>query len=266
MSVLVLNVIPEGIIMGTDRLIRWGRDPNGNVGFTEGFKVLRWPNRRAMMGFVGMGDLGRRADRNSTFEWLSDFIGEHSDFSFLPELAQNLCEAVQNQFQQDGWQGDETDLLIIELTGFHLTDQGIPVPQVWHIANTHGINENTGTYDNIDASFGVSEECASRFNDVGRVRALTGQQPFWIHQTGEIGLFNSLCVNLDRFYDDRLARFGVAIGTDPPEFDRLHEFESRVRMKVLSYGAFYDSFETPISRAIGGGADVLFLEWPESGL
>lgn len=263
MSVLVLNVIPEGIIMGTDRLVRFGPDPNGQIGVTEGFKILRWPNRRAIMGFVGMGDLGRQANRNSTYEWLSDFIGTHHDFESLSVLAQNLCDAIQQQYETDGWTGQNDEVLVVELAGFHTNAAGIAVPQVWHIANTHGIVD--GTYGNIDGHFGVSEECRSKYPQLQPVqlRQRMGVRPHWIHQTGEFQLFNNLCRALDAFFRLRLLQFGINPAAEPPGYDRLVDFESRVRMKILSYGAYNDAFETPTARSVGLGADVLFLEWPE---
>lgn len=263
MSVLVVNATSEGIIFGADRLSRWGPDPNGNVGFAEGFKILRWPNRRAMVGFVGMADLGRRSERNSTFEWLTDFIGENHDFDTVAALANNLTSQVQRQFNQDGWQGEPDDVFVLELAGYERSSDGTVLPTIWHIANTHGI-EN-GSYTNIDSNFGASEELISKYSVADRenMRTVLRNRPHWIHQTGDFGMFNSLCLNLDSFFDWRLGSFGLDALADPSEFDRLVEFENRVRMKVLAYGAFNDSFETPISREVGGGADILTLEWPE---
>jgi hypothetical protein len=263
-SVLVVNIIPEGIIFGADRLSRWGPDHEGRIGYTEGFKVLRWSNRRALIGFVGMADLGRRSERNSTFEWLSDFVGEYHNFDSLRDLAHELNAAVHNQYRDDGWTDSDADLLIIELAGFE-RHGNVLLPEVWHIANAHGINPNTGSYEGIDSSFGVSEECLSKYTEAQHTdfRRVLRQRPFWIHQTGDLGMFNSLCAGLDLFYDARLNMFGHDPVADPPALDALLEFESRVRMKVLSYGAFNDAFETPVARAVGGGCDVLSLEWPE---
>lgn len=265
MSVLVLNIVPEGILLGTDRLLRWGPDPMTRlVGHTEGPKIIRWPNRRALLGFIGMADLGRRVDRNSTYEWLTDFIGANHDFDSLTELANELCRSVQSQYLDDGWNGEEDEVLVIELAGFQRADDGESVPQVWHIANTHGISD-AGTYNAIDSNFGLSDEFASRFSPLSAadVKIRLAENPFWIHQTGDFENFNSLCRSLDEFYDRRLRSFGIDPAVEPPEYDRLHEFESRVRMKILTYGSFNDSFETPVSRSIGGGADVFFLEWPD---
>jgi len=265
MSVLVVNIIPEGIILGADRLLRWGPDLENRFGFAEGFKILRWPNRRALVGFVGMADLGRRSERNSTFEWLTDFIGSHHDFDTLESLAAVLCNDIQTQFDNDGWSGDDGDLLVLELAGFGATAEGQRIPEVWHIANAHGIDTTTGTYTNIDSNFGFSEEFLQHIPLEGRttIREVLAAQPFWIHQTGDFALFNDLCGRLDQFFDRRLEIAGIVPTELNAQYDRLLDFESRVRMKVLSYGAFNDAFETPVTRTVGGGADVLMLEWPD---
>jgi hypothetical protein len=259
MSVLIINIIPEGIIVGTDRLMRW-TDHQGNVGYSEGFKVMRWPNRRAIVGYVGTADLGGTGTRNSTFEWLSDFIGENHDFGTLAELARTLSDRVQEQYNSMAFSEDE--LFLLELTGFRIEPDGTALPEVWHITNAHSIVD--GTYADIDNAFGCSEECLSKYGALApNMRQTLALLPFWVHQTADFGLLNSLSGRLDEFFVMRQQIFGINPTLEPPEFDRFEEFENRVRMKILAYATFHESFESPLNRAVGGGCDVLSLEWPE---
>lgn len=260
MSVLVVNVIPEGIIFGADRLCQW--TDGEHVGYGEGFKVLRWPNRRAVMGYVGMADLAGGA-QNSTFEFLSDFIGEHHEFESLAVLAESLKDAVQIQY--DSLELADDELLLIELAGFATMQNGIRVPQIWHITNAHGISTETGTYNAINNVFGVSDEFQNKYTaaQLANIRPVLRLEPYWMHQTMEFRLFNALAFSLEVFFALRLTHFGVNLLAEEPEIDVLNEFENRVRMKVLAYGGYNDSFESPVTRAVGLGCDILSLEWPE---
>ena len=42
----------------------------------------------------------------------------------------------------------------------------------------------------------------------------------------------------------------------------LKEWESHLRMRILTMGAYFEAFSSPGKRYVGGGADCLSLPWP----
>lgn len=269
MSVLLINVVPQGIVFGADRTVTWidrnteELDENvlhlhTTIGYTKSAKVLRWQNRRALVGYVGWDSLGNEP----VHDWLSDFIGSHFTFNSLEALANQLRDAVQDQWDADHHVVEDGDILVIELAGFEVRD-GQMLPQIWHIANTHGLDEATGTYANVDNDFGVSDEFRSHFQNIAvanvrnQIETIANQiRPYAIWQTGDLSTFNTLRAGLDQWYRLLVNNF------DFPVPETLRDWENQVRMKILTYGSYFEAFETPTNQIVGGGSDVLSLEWP----
>lgn len=57
----------------------WGQSRDSELGHTQRPKVLRWPGRKAVIGYVGAAQVGGIP----TDEWLYDFIGRHFEFRIL---------------------------------------------------------------------------------------------------------------------------------------------------------------------------------------
>ena len=94
MSVLVVQVLPQGILFGADRNLTYG-DFTPTLG--QRAKVLKWQNGRAAVGYVGVATIGGRpAD-----EWLFDFVGRSLTFPSLDSLAETLRAEVEEQRHKD---------------------------------------------------------------------------------------------------------------------------------------------------------------------
>ena len=73
MSVLVVQVVRDGLLFGADRNVTTTVHQPGVVasGQAPRPKVLKWPNHEIVVGYVGRAMI---ADGVHTDEWLYDFI------------------------------------------------------------------------------------------------------------------------------------------------------------------------------------------------
>ncbi len=74
----------------------------------------------------------------------------------------------------------------------------------------------------------------------------------------DLGVFNAY---------DQANRLVVAeiekyIHPDFPIPQTLEQWEQQIRMSILIYGAFYEVYNKPGERYVGGGADIVTLPWP----
>jgi hypothetical protein len=85
MSILLSAYYPEGIVFVADKnaTIRH-RSSSGERRFVESTatKVLSWPRRRAIVGFVGLGTLASLP----MDEWMRVFIGGTYDFNDIDPI------------------------------------------------------------------------------------------------------------------------------------------------------------------------------------
>ena len=136
MSILLVEVVPQGMIFGADRNITLSRpliSSDGTqteyseefLGYSQRPKVLRWPQRKALIGYVGAGSIGGLpAD-----EWFYDFIGDNLSFQNFSVLATSLGERVEEQRRIDEGVG-KPEPLIIHLGGFEERNNTM-APTVW---------------------------------------------------------------------------------------------------------------------------------------
>jgi len=227
------------------------------LGQSQRPKVLRWPNRKALVGYVGAATVGGLP----TDEWLYDFIGDHLDFASFETLAHDLKAAIQEQRAFDEGPRDP-ETLVLHLAGFEELDSH-QVPVVWYIRNPHGMQD--GYYTDIRKEFLCTEEFWRYFPSVspGQIRDCLAQraldnQPFWFHQGLDLGTFNTL----EAFLREA---FALLCRVHPAHSfpQTLGEWEQHLRMAILTYGAYYQAFRGPGEQYVGGGADTVSLYWPE---
>lgn len=267
MSILVVQVSPQGIIFGADRNITdrrvasnsSGRSVTVVLGQSQRPKVLRWPNRKAVIGYVGAASIGGIP----TNEWLYEYIGEQIEFSSFEALAHDLTDRVQRQRALDEG-GRDPEALVIHLAGFEERDSQ-QVPVVWYIRNPYEMR--AGYYTDIRREFQCTEEFWGYFSEVPpsqireRLNELASQnKPFWFHQGLDLGTFNTLEVFLR-------GAFLLLCQTHPAHSfpQTLYEWQQHLKMAILTYGAYYQAFRGPGEQYVGGGADTVGLDWPSVG-
>ena len=92
MSILVIEVLPQGMIFAADRAVTVtaiqssGSQTRTYQAQKAGSKILRWPHDRALIGAVGLGEI----EGKSTYDWLFDFMGDHIKFSEPEDVASDL--------------------------------------------------------------------------------------------------------------------------------------------------------------------------------
>ena len=260
MSVLVVQVVRDGLLFGADRNVTTTVHQPGVVasGQAPRPKVLKWPNHEIVVGYVGRAMI---ADGVHTDEWLYDFIGRnlHTD---LQQLAHELKDRL--EFDLRGKVADAE--MVLHLGGF-VEDAGQWRPQVWCIRNSEA------PYRDVKAEFDVSEEIQKYFSGMtgDQIRAEVEQrvqawQPFWFHQGHDLGTFNTF---------DGVLRDGMRaiVQTHPDQhhpfpdslffLDSLREWSKHLKMAILTYGAYFGAFYEPFQQYVGGGADVVWAARPQ---
>ena len=267
MSILVVQALYEGIIMGADRNITStsvtktadGRTIYIVKGQSQRPKVLRWPNNKALIGYVGVASMGGFP----TDEWLYSFIGRNMDFHSFEELARALGQEVQAQRIIDEGQ-EKAEPLIIHLAGFD-KKHGMPVPVIWFIRNSYRLDPIEG-YVDIRKEYLVTEELWKKqyigdsspetIREYLRGRA-EAYNPHWFHQGFDLGVFNTLDAFLRASF--RLLIEGHTRHSFP---NTLAEWSHHLSMAILTYGAYFQSFYGPSEQYVGGGVDIVSIPWP----
>ncbi len=259
MSILLVEVVPEGIILGADRNITITSTDAGRIefrGLSQRRKVLRWPDRKALVGYVGEAEIGGAP----TDDWLYDFIGRHVTFSSLRDLSEALRSEVEHQRAIDE-KGGPPELLVLHLAGFEERD-GVEVPEVWYVRNAYDLGPRG--YKNVQKAYKSTEELWEYFPGYSpatirqRLKELAdGYEPFWFHQGEDLATFN----RLEAFVR---AAFKQLCEQHPDHSipDTLGEWEAQVRMSVLTYGSYFQAFKGPTEQLVGGGVDTEAIAWP----
>jgi hypothetical protein len=254
MSIFVSEVLADGIVFAADKNITLTRSGSSTVQ-DSGSKILRWPKRKALLGYVGCAQIGNQ----TMHDWLYDFIGAHIDFTEPEAVANDMRDRLQNEIGGAGSRGT-----IVQFATF-VRRKGHIVPEFWHVTNIHGLAEN-GEYLPASDAFGATErllgvhlnqatpqnirtvlrQCAEEFN------------PFWFHQGINLTVFNTLSGAVKQAF----AALQKSGHLSPPQ--SLADWERHARMWVLIYGAYFEAFGEPGQRYVGGGADVLSIPWPDA--
>lgn len=259
MSILVVQLVPVGLLLGADRNItsqltmRDGSVEIVVIGQSERSKVLKWPNHEVILGYVGAGEIASQP----TDQWLYAFIGRHLSFPNLEALAQALTDELDVLFRR----GDFGGPLILHLGGFEQVD-GDWTPRVYFVRNTTALNER-GAYV-IGSGFDCSEELG---RDVyfggksgGEIRRYVQEHFFSFRQGYDLGAFNAIDESL------RAAMFAIIHahpGKPHSVPTTLQEWSKHVALAVHGYGAYFAAFYPPFERYVGGGADVVWAAWPD---
>jgi hypothetical protein len=115
MSIMAVRVVADGILFATDRnvTVQLPGASATRVGQSQRPKVLKWPNREVIVGFVGVA---RLEDRPMDL-WLYDFIGRHLDEGeSIQELAAALKDRLEFALRRED--REHAEGLILHLGGF----------------------------------------------------------------------------------------------------------------------------------------------------
>jgi hypothetical protein len=267
MSILLSGYFPEGIVFAADKNATITAITNlGQKRFVEptATKVLSWPNSKANVGFVGLGQLtGLPMD-----EWMRIFIAGTRNFNNIDELAIKLHNDIQSDFDKEySNQSNYNDLhLIIHLGGFG-ERKGIKVPVMYHIYNHEGLERKSGLYKSATSKFKLSEEFEKNFKEwwknsnypeqaQERLSSLVSRKKYmWFNNGANIGAFNVfkgvIWQSLNAIEEAGFAK----------HFSGIDARIAFCKMAVEVFGIYFTHHYFPDERYVGGGVDVVFIEW-----
>ncbi len=265
MSILLSAYFPEGIVFAADKnatiTIKGG---TRNKKFVEpGFtKVLSWPYKRAVIGFVGLGSLAGL----SMDEWLRIFIAGNREFKDINDVANKLRDQIESDFNKDFSQSCDLSnaQLVIHLGGFREVERTF-VPVMYHIWNHDDIDHKTGEYPPGKLKFKISDDIKRDFKDYDYplgVRAilqkLVSEKKFhWYNNGFNVGAFNVfkeyLRGALQTIQDSGFAK----------RFSGLEAKTAYCKMAIEVFGSYFTHHCIPEDRPVGGGVDVVKIPWPD---
>jgi len=263
MSILIAYVTRDGILLGADRYITAktntfdGRTntPIRREWQTERPKVLKWPNRNILIGYMGLAEIrGVPTD-----VWLYErVIGRNlGDELLLDSIARNVTYELNAL-------GEEEEVLYLYVAGFERAAPGEWTPQLWHIDNTDGLT-TTGAYIRYrEFRFGEVLRAPAYLNGLtgGMAReALRVRRPIF-HQGYDLGVFQTLSQPTRQAMDLIVRAHPLRVHPAPEEVGDVSEWEKHLRFQINLYGAYFTSFFEPGERKVGGGADVVSAPWP----
>ncbi|MGB0094850.1 MAG: hypothetical protein WBP81_20240 [Solirubrobacteraceae bacterium] len=258
MSILVVRLVPEGLLFGADRNITAqvtlsdGTEEIIVRGQSERPKVLKWPNREVILGYVGAADFGGEpAD-----EWLYAFIGRNLDANTLDAVSTSLTVEL-NTLSQDGRLRGPS---ILHLGGFELVEGGW-TPRVHFVRNTLELKPN-GIYT-WGEKFVCSEEL-SQENYFGarhgpEIQELVRTGFFSFRQGYDLGSFGAIDQKLREALDAIIHSHPAQPHQAPTT---LRDWAKHVALAIHGYGAYFAAFYPPFEQYVGGGADVVWAAWP----
>jgi len=255
MSVLVIEVNEHGIVMGADRNLTHSIPLGISIGQSQRSKIIRLPDKKGLVGYVGCATVGNMF----MDEWIQDFIYRNVKIESLESFVINLKDEIQFRKDKD-WGSLNADGIIIHVCGFE-KDSDKYYPLVYRIANMEW-NPTRNEYLKATKKFyfdqhilyqnTITKQNIRDFYKVGNVG--------WFHQGFDLGAYNTIDTKLNEAF------LILAKSEHPkhPKINSIKQVEPYIKMKVLSYGAYFSSFFLPNEQYVGGGADVLSLTWPET--
>jgi len=268
MSILLSAYFKEGIVFAADKnaTLYFGEEKiRQDVEVGQLTKVFTWPFEKAVVGFVGLGVLaGLEMD-----EWMRLFISKTRDFDDLDELARELRNEIQRDFDKEysGPSDVSKEGLIIHLGGF-VHQSHIKIPAMYLISNVSGLDKTVsgGGYKKAVRKFSVSDQMKKLFKNLKekypervRPRIIEMEQErelyTWFNNGAWYGVFN---IFKQKLWESLQMLRGMEILPENPDLmDRV----AYCRMAVRMFGGFFEHFYLPHERVVGGGVDSGSIPW-----
>ena len=257
MSLLIANVVPEGLVFAADRNLSSEGQVVGNAP-----KLVKWHDPPLVAGYVGIAEV----DGSPMHEWLHGFFERHAHDALEaigPQLADTLEDASRRLSQADRG-------TIVHVGGFEDSSEG-PRPVIWYVRDAQ--IETDGSVRHLER-FKARDELKQSGRrppyfggasgaEIRRILREADTPLPWagFRQSFDLGVFGRLDQLLQQF-EAELALGGHARATEHRAPATLAEWEPFVKMSVLCYAAYFEAFYPPGQQLVGGGVDVETIEWP----
>lgn len=267
MSLLVIEALSEGIIFAADRNITLATIGKGTEQVERQAKVLKWPNNKAIIGYVGAANISEK----TTEEWIKLFIEEFKEFSSFEEISEILSTRL-TEIWKSKYSNYIVPGLLIHIGGFEKRN-GYVIPTIWFIRNVHDMS--IFEYKNSTLEFKYSDEFlniySKRFekyypgrkiynDEIRKILKVWAKQynRFWFHHGFDLVTFNVLQSSLE-------SAFKLLVDNHPNhDFpSKIGMWEKHLRFQILMYGAYFEAFYEKGKHFVGGGVDVESIPWPE---
>ncbi len=265
MSILVSLYVKDGIVFAADKNLTLTLTKKGEQSSTvlegELTKVLLWPNRKAVVGFVGLAEL----EDLKMDEWLRIFIAETRDFDVLGVVADLLRERLDSAFARLGAH-DPSRRLLIHLGGFEVVD-GVQTPMLYLVTNVPGMDEK-GEYLPAQPAFNCTEEVRRKYESwpspskypeevYQRFAEMEQRDHFlWFNNGDRLRAFNT-------FKGALFAALSVVHDAyDPGAARTLFYWQAYAKMAIELHALYYKHTLLPNQRVVGGGVDMRSIPWP----
>jgi hypothetical protein len=248
MSLLIANVVPEGLIFAADR----------NLSSNEGYvietarKLIRWSDPPLLIGYVGEA----RVKGEPMHDWLHGFLEQHATDD-LHHLAHRLADALEAEFK--GLPKSERGT-ILHVGAFEDTSSG-PLPAMWYIRDAE--IQLDGSVRHLDR-FTPRDELKrdadgpayfgdARGEEIRNQLRLSGSPVPWagFRQSFDLAVFGQLDAHLWAFAG-ALTAGGVAREMQHARPRTLEEWVPFMRFSVLGFAAYFDAFYPPGKQLVGG--------------
>jgi hypothetical protein len=263
----MVRIIPQGLIFAADRNITETEifSENGNttikmfIGQSKSSKVFKWPNNKAVIGYAGLGSIGNIGME----EWIFDFIGKNLDFKDFSFLANKLKDEVEDTLAPD-FDRFGPEALVIHLGGFEERN-GCKMPTVWFIRNSNSLVK--GMYKDIRKNFFCGDafwELFPGFDSSSGNPALIKHIEYSTSQFVPVGFQQGIDLEVFNAVEGSIRLSYPKIEKTYPEFyipQSVGDWEKYMKWTILTYGAFYEVFNSPGRQYVGGGVDSVFLPW-----
>lgn len=252
MSILVVLLTAEGITFAADRNVTSTFqivEPQGEirarqVGHSQRPKVLRWPNRQTIIGYVGNASIGGQ----TTDLWLYEFIGRNLEFGALDPIAALLAEELEGEM---AGMPDEHRGTVVHLAQFEERDAGW-IPVISYVRDVEVVDrQGTLRYlPHMEARDELARPDYFGSKTGPEIREALAKGWFSFRQGCYLPVFNDL--------DHALWEFRKTIPADT-----LSDWEQRAKLSVLGYAAYFGAYWPPDQQLVGGGVDAVSIRWPE---
>jgi hypothetical protein len=265
MSILLSLYTKDGIIYAADRNLTMSEKGEEVILESEMTKVLLWPKRKAVIGFVGQAEIP--SEELLMDEWLRIFIGETRGFRSLKDVANLLCMRIQNAFVQSQYLLENQPRLIMHLGGFEEVE-GFQTPMLYLITNVPGMSGSN--YHPARPTFNVTEEVRSKFErrhmldrypdkiQSSFMEMEEHQNVMWFNNGTRLDAFNhfkgALLKALDVIRDEYRPH--------PSSSRTLFDWEVYAKMAVELHSSYFKHRYGRNKRYVGGGVDMCSIPWP----
>lgn len=256
MTLLIANVVPQGLIFAADRNL----SVNG-IKVAEETKVVK-------VGDVVAGYAGRaRVGGVPMCDWLRDFLRRRSGAA-LGALAPGLAAELELAMSAVPREHRGT---ILHIGGFEPGSDGRPLPVIWYVRDAEIQADGSITFlPKFDARdelkvegaeppyFGraTGDDIRRRLNESGMALPWAGFRQGW-----DLSVFGVLD-QLGWIFSAELIR-GIAREHAHTAPTTLEEWEHFMRFSILVYAAYFEAFYPDGQRPVGGGVDVATVAWPD---